>query len=189
MCEAQTKVSFLGYLIYIFLLAYASFGGKTPGFELGKQIALFVVWYFLNIAVVFYILSKISQISFIHQFLENLLTKKSIHDYLGLHVTSQIVIRLLLPMSGLVALDIFSMKYFSTHALSVVMDFFFMTYKNDMVNWSEEIKKDYIVAMLEVIEKTKHGSVTNSMNGELVRSLISMIHNIVEKRIKIIFKN
>ena len=95
----------LGYLIYIFLVAYGLYGGKSPDFETGKIIAVFIASYFLNTGIVFYILSRIS---FITQFLENLLTKEFIYNYLGLHVTSKILIRLLLPLPGLCALEIFS---------------------------------------------------------------------------------
>ena len=175
----------LGYLIYIFLVAYGLYGGKSPDFETGKIIAVFIASYFLNTGIVFYILSRIS---FITQFLENLLTKEFIYNYLGLHVTSKIIIRLLLPLPGLFALEIFGRNYFSTQAQNVVRDIFFTNYGTDMVNWSEQVKYDYITDMTEAIKKNIFGPVSNTMNGELIRSLVSMIHNIVENIIKIIFK-
>ena len=176
----------LGYLIYIFLLTYGSFGGKTPGFETSKLIAMVIASYFLNTGIAFYILSKIS---FIFQFLENLLTKEFIHNYLGLDVTSKILIRLLLPFPILFALEVFGQDYLCTQAQNVVRDEFFTAHGSDVVNWSEQVRKDYTSAMIKAIKNNIYGPITHTMNGELMRSLVSTIHNIVENIIKIIFKN
>ena len=175
----------LGYLMYIFFVAYGTYGGKTPGFETSKLVALFIASYLLNTAVLFYILSKIS---FIFQFLENLLTREFMHNHLGLDITSKILIRLFLPLPGLFALEIFSHKYSLAQAINVVSDMFFTNYGSNGVDWSEEVKKKYISTMLEVILDHKYGVVNRTMNGELIRSLVSIIHNIVENIIKIIFK-
>ena len=173
-------------MLYIFLLAYGSYGGRDTGCsEITHYIAFFLAAYLMGTALELYILS---QIKVTWKWLNNLLTTEYASKYLDPHVVPKYVLKLFIPVMGLGLLEVYSADYSLAKDATEVLNKYSKTYGADSSNWDEEIKKAYVSEMLKVGFENRNGAITHTMNSDKIKTLVSMISNTIKTVMEIIFK-
>ena len=178
------------YLIYIFLAAYGSYGGKDTGvYELSHYIATFFVLYCFGTGLFLFLVCKLKVP---RQILENLVTKEYIIKYLGEYTASKLLVKLAVPSIALAGLETFTSRSgLETHQsnLDAVYE---KCYGENGQDWSEKTREKYLAAQERARILHKDGIITKAMTsqetkafyktiGETLSSVGNSVSNIFKK--------
>jgi hypothetical protein len=133
--------TFIGYLLLIFCIAYASYGGGSAGYGKSHYLAIFIMLNVLGTSLEVLLLATLN------------LTRSTLLDFLGeqfifkyLKIDNGIVglVKAYFPIIGLAFIEVTTKSIAIESVENHITNYFIDTYGSTGLNWPSEIKSQYL---------------------------------------------